>query len=45
VDYGLNIPGVVIPPGRGDAHRHRLLSALALWQQLQHSESASGDSL
>jgi uncharacterized protein (DUF58 family) len=45
VDYGLNIPGVVIQPGRGDAHRHRLLSALALWQQLQHIESATGDAL
>lgn len=41
VDYGLNIPGVVIPPGRGDAHRQRLLSALALWQQSQHVEDAN----
>ncbi|MDO8271273.1 MAG: DUF58 domain-containing protein [Gammaproteobacteria bacterium] len=38
VDYGLNIPGVVISPGRGDVHRHRLLSALALWQQSQYVE-------
>ncbi len=30
-DYGLRIPGVSIPPGRGDAHRDRVLSALALF--------------
>lgn len=40
-DYGLNIPGVVIAPGRGDAHRHRLLSALALWQRSQQAGSTS----
>ncbi|MDP1931486.1 MAG: DUF58 domain-containing protein [Gammaproteobacteria bacterium] len=31
VEYGLRLPGVDIPIGRGDAHRERLLSALALW--------------
>jgi uncharacterized protein (DUF58 family) len=29
--YGLRIPGVVIPPGRGEAHRNRCLEALALF--------------
>jgi len=28
--YGLRLPGVAIPPGRGDAHRARCLEALAL---------------
>lgn len=40
VDYGLNIPGVRIAPGRGDAHRNRLLSALAQWQQAQALDPA-----
>ena len=31
--YGLRIPGVVIPPGRGEAHRARCLEALALYAQ------------
>jgi uncharacterized protein (DUF58 family) len=31
--YGLRIPGVVIPPGRGDMHRARCLEALALFQE------------
>ena len=31
--YGLRIPGVVIAPGRGDAHRARCLEALALFRQ------------
>ena len=30
--YGLRLPGVVIPPSRGDAHRTRCLEALALFQ-------------
>ncbi len=30
-DYGLRIPGVSIPPGRGEQHRDRLLRALALF--------------
>jgi uncharacterized protein (DUF58 family) len=29
--YGLRLPGVVIPPSRGDAHRTRCLEALALF--------------
>jgi uncharacterized protein (DUF58 family) len=28
--YGLRLPGVSIPPGRGEAHRARCLEALAL---------------
>lgn len=32
IDYGLRLPGVEIGLGRGDVHRNRLLSALALWQ-------------
>ena len=30
--YGLRLPGKVIPPGRGDAHRTRCLEALALFE-------------
>jgi uncharacterized protein (DUF58 family) len=30
--YGLRIPGTVIEPGRGDAHRARCLEALALFR-------------
>jgi uncharacterized protein (DUF58 family) len=30
--YGLRLPGVAIPPGRGDAHRARCLEALALFR-------------
>lgn len=29
--YGLRLPGREIPPGSGDAHRHRCLEALALY--------------
>ncbi len=29
--YGLRLPGHEIPPGSGDAHRHRCLEALALY--------------
>ena len=43
VDYGLNIPGVRIAPGRGDAHRNRLLRALAQWQQA-HALDPAGNS-
>jgi len=32
IDYGLRLPGVEFTLGRGDAHRSKLLSALALWQ-------------
>ncbi len=30
-DYGLRIPGISIPPDRGDAHRDKVLRALALY--------------
>jgi uncharacterized protein (DUF58 family) len=30
-DYGLQMPGVMIAPDRGDAHQRRLLEVLALW--------------
>jgi uncharacterized protein (DUF58 family) len=30
-DFGLRIPGREIPPSRGDAHRHRCLEALAVF--------------
>jgi uncharacterized protein (DUF58 family) len=29
--FGLEIPGEIIPPGSGDAHRQRCLRALALY--------------
>jgi uncharacterized protein (DUF58 family) len=29
--YGLRLPGTVIPPGHGPAHRHRCLEKLALY--------------
>lgn len=32
IDYGLRLPGIEFGLGRGDAHRNKLLSALALWQ-------------
>ncbi|HIJ85121.1 MAG: hypothetical protein HW380_3490 [Magnetococcales bacterium] len=31
--YGLILPNVTIPPGIGDAHRHRCLEALAMFPQ------------
>jgi uncharacterized protein (DUF58 family) len=31
VRYGLNLPGVHLPPDQGDAHRRACLQALALW--------------
>lgn len=31
-EYGLRLPGVEIEPGKGDRHRERVLSALALFQ-------------
>ncbi len=31
-DYGLRLPGKVFPPAHGDAHRHRCLEALALFE-------------
>ena len=30
--FGLRLPGVEIPPGRGEAHRARCLEALALFE-------------
>ncbi|HEX2139392.1 MAG TPA: DUF58 domain-containing protein [Woeseiaceae bacterium] len=30
-DYGLRLPGTCFPPAHGDAHRHRCLEALALF--------------
>ena len=30
-DYGLRLPGAAYPPAHGDAHRHRCLEALALF--------------
>jgi uncharacterized protein (DUF58 family) len=35
--YGLRLPGVRLPPGRGEAHRNRCLEALAL-----HGEEPKG---
>lgn len=32
IRYGLRLPGVDIPPASGDAHRHRCLEALALFE-------------
>lgn len=32
VEYGLRLPGVEMEMGRGDAHRRKVLTALALWQ-------------
>lgn len=31
-DYGLRLPGAAFPPAHGDAHRHRCLEALALFE-------------
>lgn len=31
VDYALSLPGAVLPPGRGPAHRHACLTHLALF--------------
>jgi uncharacterized protein (DUF58 family) len=31
-DYGLRLPGAEFPPAHGDAHRHRCLEALALFE-------------
>lgn len=30
--YGLRLPGTIIPPGQGDAHRFQCLKALALFE-------------
>ena len=34
-DYGLRLPGAAWPPAHGDAHRHRCLEALALFEAAQ----------
>jgi uncharacterized protein (DUF58 family) len=31
-EYGLRLPGIEIPPGRGPEHRERLLRELALFE-------------
>ena len=31
--YGLRIPGTIVPPGHGDAHRYQCLKALALFER------------
>lgn len=31
--YGLRLPGVMIPPGQGEHHRRECLEALATWEQ------------
>jgi uncharacterized protein (DUF58 family) len=33
VNYGLKIPGRILEPANGDAHRHRCLEALALFEE------------
>lgn len=33
LEYGLRLPAALIPPGRGDRHRHRCLKALALFNK------------
>ena len=35
-DYGLRLPGCEFPPGHGEAHRHRCLEALALFDGPGH---------
>lgn len=35
-DYGLRLPGAAFPPAHGDAHRHRCLEALALFEATDH---------
>lgn len=32
VQFGLRLPGILIPPGNGDRHKHRCLEALALFE-------------
>lgn len=40
VEYGLRLPGVEISAARGDAHRERVLRALALWNDQEVQEGA-----
>ncbi len=35
-EYGLILPGKRIPPARGDAHKHRCLTQLALFENAPH---------
>jgi uncharacterized protein (DUF58 family) len=39
-DYGLRLPGTEFPPTHGDAHRHRCLEALALFDAAALSDVA-----
>ncbi len=32
VDFGLRLPGVTLPPDKGDAHWHKVMQALAMFQ-------------
>ena len=36
-DYGLRLPKAAFPPAHGDAHRHRCLEALALFEAAQEA--------
>jgi len=40
IEYGLRLPGLEIDLGRGDVHRRKVLSALALWNG---SKGGQGD--
>lgn len=37
MDYGLRLPGIEYPPTHGDSHRHRCLTALALFGEDSHA--------
>ncbi len=38
-DYGLRLPSAEFPPGHGEAHRHRCLEALALFNEPKPDDS------
>ncbi|HEX7718731.1 MAG TPA: DUF58 domain-containing protein [Woeseiaceae bacterium] len=38
-DYGLRVPGTEFAPSHGDAHRHRCLQSLALFNAAPHNRS------
>jgi uncharacterized protein (DUF58 family) len=40
-DFGLRIPGLEIPPAHGDAHRHRCLEALAMFDNADRVKAAA----
>ena len=40
-DFGLRIPGTVIPPAHGDAHRHRCLEVLAAFNDTNRLKTAA----